>query len=128
MEEVGDRIQFYSADDVPVTPGQMEEGQVTPEELRRASKAPGPKRRTATPRSLRGGETGPQSAAPKKKPTVAILAQSLEEISQTLPALVTQVQNLSDRTAAMEAATSRAADRTSAMRPKVPLLNRIQKK
>lgn len=47
---------------------------------------------------------------------MAALAQSLEQISLTLPALVSQVQDLSSRTAAMEATTRQATDRSSAVR------------
>ena len=112
LEAVGDRILFYSADDVPETPGHLEEGQVTPEEQRRTVPPPGGRRKPATPRAGKGASP----VAAKKKPTVAALAQSLEEISQTLPVLVSQVQSLSDRTAAMEATTTMAADRTSALR------------
>ena len=72
-------------------------------------------RRKATAHAGSGGG-GDAGQLPKKRPTVATLAKSIEEISLTLPSLVTQVQELASRTAAMEETTNRASDRTSALR------------
>ena len=113
LANVGERIQFYSADDVPVTPLPHEGGADTPRELRGHPAKPAP-RRKATAHAGSGG--GGDAGLPKKRPTVATLARSIEEISLTLPSLVTQVQELASRTAAMEETTNRASDRTSALR------------
>ena len=65
-----------------------------------------------------GGVTGkgsPQTSA-RKKPTVATLADSLEKLSQALPAITTQLQDLSSRTAAIEANVANPPDKSSILR------------
>ena len=99
--EVSERIQFYSAEEVPETPP-----------------APAPKR--STRRRTPGGGSGggdQTAAAAKRRPTVAQLAESLEALTATLPGITSKLQELSERTSAME--TERgvtSADRPSALR------------
>ena len=116
LDSVGERILFYSADEVPLTPGPLDDGVETPRGGGEPEARVPARRRASTP--LGGGKGGQQATTSpqKKRPTVASLAQSLEQISQTLPALVNQVQDLSSRTAAMEAATKQVTDRSSALR------------
>eukprot|EP00435_Cladocopium_sp_Y103_P012701 s233_g3.t1 len=62
------RVQFYSADEVPETP------------------PPEPQRRSARRKAPGVGTTGEKpTASPKKRPTVAQLADSLSEITAALP-------------------------------------------
>lgn len=96
--ETSDRLQFYSADEVPETP-------TTP--VRQS-------RRRATPGS--GGPRGSSAAAPKKRITVASLAESLDAISDALPAITQQLSDLSMRTAAIEAGVAEPPSRASALR------------
>ena len=100
-----DRIQFYSADEVPETPKEA------------TGKTP---KRRAQPAGSGGGGNAPK-ASPKKRPTVAQLAESLEQISSSLPAFAAQLQELSARTSAMEAQSPQQKGRQSALR--VPLGN-----
>lgn len=95
-----ERVQYYSADDVPETPP------VPPE------KRPGRRR---APGAGSGGD-GPAKEPSRKKPTVSQLAESLQEISQTLPGITSKLQELTERTAAIEAMGGRPAERASALR------------
>ena len=61
------------------------------------------------------GKGSPQTSA-RKKPTVATLADSLEKLSQALPAITTQLQDLSSRTAAIEANVANPPDKSSILR------------
>lgn len=97
--ETSDRLQFYSADETEPPP------------LSKRKAAPG----GATP----GGRV-PKSSA-KRKITVATLAESLQQITQALPALSNQLHDLAQRTAAIKARTARGPDRASALR--MPLGN-----
>ena len=97
-EQAGERIQFYSAEDVPETP-----------------RSPSPKR-AARRKGPRAGTTGAAPAAPKKRPTVSSLAESLEVLTLTLPTLTEKIQDLAARTEAMEEQIQRPQDRTSALR------------
>eukprot|EP00435_Cladocopium_sp_Y103_P060998 s1156_g22.t1 len=81
------RVQFYSADEVPITPPAA-----VP---KRSAKRRGPGAGT-------GGEGSAKAAAAKKRPTVNQLAESLEAITTALPAITSQLQELSARTDAME--------------------------
>lgn len=93
--ELLERIQFYSADEVPETP-----------------MAPSAKR---TPRRrVPGGGTGGGSAP--KRPTVASLAESLEALTQSLPVITEKLQELSLRQDAMEAGAQKLPERPSALR------------
>ena len=106
-----ERMQFYSADEVPETPHPGTE-EALPEADSPVEQQP-PGRRRAP-----GGVTGkgsPQSSA-RKKPTVATLADSLEKLSQALPAITTQLQDLSSRTAAIEANVANPPDKSSILR------------
>ena len=99
-EEVAERIQFYSAEDVPET---------TPPQAPRRQ----PRRRT--PGGGSGG--GDPAVSAKKRPTVAQLAESLEALTAALPGITSKLQELSERTSAMETERSTAApDRQSALR------------
>ena len=55
-------------------------------------------------------------ASAKKKITMASLAESLDQITQALPALSNQLHHLTQRTAAIEAGSMRGPDRASALR------------
>lgn len=97
--EPPERLQYYSAEDVPETP--------TSAQPKRSSRrrAPG------------AGTTGDRGVpSQKKRPTVAQLADAIQEISSTLPSLTSKLQELNDRTAAMEAQDGRPAERSSALR------------
>lgn len=96
-EQVADRIQFYSADEVPTTP----------------SVAP---KRQARRRVPGAGTGGGDSAASKRRPTVASLAESLAAITQALPEITSTLADLKDSTEAMEAGMQRPTDRASALR------------
>jgi hypothetical protein len=87
----GERAAFYSA--------QEEEEEAEPASPSYAPLPPRP-RAKAAPGTGRG--EGPQKETQKKRPTVATLSASLEELSGSIPALLQEVRNLSDRTAAME--------------------------
>ena len=97
-ESVMDRIQYYSADEVPETP---------------AEAAP---KRSARRRAPGAGITGEGLPTQKRKPTVASLAESLEALTAALPAITDSLQDLKDRTAAIEAGQTKPSDRTSALR------------
>lgn len=101
VEGDSDRLQFYSADDVP-------------EELPPQSPARRKGRTKAGPAGFGGAE--PSRTSPKRRPTVAQLAESLEAITQTLPNIALQLQDLTARTQAMEAGGPRLPDRPSALR------------
>eukprot|EP00435_Cladocopium_sp_Y103_P053894 s978_g17.t1 len=103
-EGVSERIQYYSAEEVPETP--PDPG------VRRQSRRRGP-----------AGSTGggaPGAAAPKRKVTVAQLAESLAAVTETLPQITTKLQELSERTTMMEQEFSggltKVAGRPSALR------------
>ena len=102
-----DRVQFYSAEEVPVTP---------------TSEPPVPKRQTRrrTPGGTGQEGTGElgKTASPKKRPTVAQLAESISAITDVLPAITNQLQELNERTMAMErgAKTQEPASRPSVLR------------
>ena len=99
--ESSDRLQFYSADEAEPPPPSPP---ARPDAKRRAAPA------GATP-----GGRAPKSVG-KKKVTVASLAESLDQITQALPALSSQLHDLSQRTAAIEAGTAKTSDRASALR------------
>ena len=80
LEEVGERIQFYSADEVPLTPVAVPGANTPPGERAKPARATTPRRPTA-PRGG-GGKGGSPASPQKKRPTVATLAHSLEEIRQ----------------------------------------------
>ena len=107
-DQQAERLHFYSADEVPETP---RETPVVP--------SPTPKRRSTTARHGGDASSPKQPAAVKKRVTVASLAESLDVINQTLPAMIAQMEQLSTRTAAIESATSKPADRASALRQPV---------
>ena len=98
LEEVGERIQFYSADEVPLTPVAMAGANTPPGERTKPARATTPRKVTA-PRG--GGGKGGSPASPP---------------SQRRGQQLQQVRELSDRTAAMEATTAQAADWSSALR------------
>eukprot|EP00438_Fugacium_kawagutii_P010368 Skav231998 [mRNA] locus=scaffold719:448670:469014:- [translate_table: standard] len=104
VEGDSERLQFYSADETQAEP--------TPTSPTRR-----PTRRRAGPGGSGGQDA--QRPAPKRRPTVASLAEALEAISLSLPGITSQLQDLSARTAAMEAGGPRTPDRPSALR--VPL-------
>lgn len=85
-EETESRLQFYSAEDVPETP---------------PSAAPKRAARRRTPEAGTGGGNQPK-AAPKKRTTVSQLAESLDVLTATLPALTSQLQDLTTRTEMIE--------------------------
>ena len=93
-----DRIQYYSADEVSETPP-------------RTAPKRAPRRRAQAP-----GSDGGVPAAAKRRPTVASLAESMDALLTTLPAITEQLQNLQERTEAMEAKEPKAPDRASALR------------
>lgn len=97
--EPTDRIQFYSADEVPETPP------LAPS-AKRASrrKAPGV------------GTDGGVPGVTKKKATVASLAENMETLLSTLPAITQKLQDLQERTEAIETRDQRGPDRVSALR------------
>ena len=103
-EAAPSRIHYYSADEVPETPVATVD-QTSPQPAR-------PIRRKARDGGTPGGGTVP---SPKKRPTVASLAESLEAIQGALPMLTAQLQDLSARTAAMEGSAS-VPQRASALR------------
>ena len=80
--ELGERVMYYSADEVPETPRQ---DVVTPPRSTRP--------KATAPRG--GGDTGKANTqpSPKKKVTVATLAESVEVITKTLPTLVAQCRS-----------------------------------
>ena len=98
-ENVMDRIQYYSADEVPETPAEA-----APKRSARRRRAPG------------AGITGEGLPTQKRKPTVASLAESLEALTAALPVITDSLQDLKDRTAAIEAGQTKPSDRTSALR------------
>ena len=84
-DDPSERRQFYSTEDVPETP-------MAPSAKRAARKrAPGV------------GTGDAAKALPKRRPSVAQLAESLEAITATLPLITDQLADLSERTKAMEA-------------------------
>ena len=96
--EAHSRIAYYSAEEeVPETP--------TVEAT--------PKAASHKPKERGAGTTGDVPKA-KKKPTVASLSESMEQVSQTLPMIMQQLEALQARQNAMEAATS--PGRPSALR------------
>lgn len=95
-EELSDRIQVYSTDEVPETPV-----------------AQAPKRQTR--RRSPGAGTGGREAGPKR-PTVASLAESLETLTNTLPAITARRQDLHGRTEVMEMERAQPPGRPSALR------------
>ena len=102
-----ERMGFYSAveEEVPETPSRGA-----------APNGPSPKEK-ARPKALPGtSDTG--QPRPKKKPTVASLAESLDQVVGVLPALTEQVQKLVARTEKLEASSpARAPEaRPSALR------------
>lgn len=101
--ESSDRLQFYSADEAG-DPAPPSSPRPKPATRRRATASGGPPG---------GGRSG---SAPRRKPTVANLAESLEEIAKVLPSVTTQLQDLTERTTAIEAHMSKPPDRTSALR------------
>ena len=90
-----ERIQYYSADEVPETPA-------------------APPRPATRRRGPGAGTTGGGQPPSRRKPTVASLAESLEAITTTLPAITASLQELRERTEAIEA--QRPLDRPSALR------------
>ena len=90
-----ERIQYYFADEVPET---------TAAPPRPATRRRGPG----------AGTTGGGQPPSRRKPTVASLAESLEAITTTLPAITASLQELRERTEAIEA--QRPLDRPSALR------------
>lgn len=90
-----ERIQYYSADEVPETP-------LAPQ-AKRATRRKGP-----------GAGTGGGTTA--RRPTVASLAESIEALTQTLPAISEKLQELTLRQEAMEAGALRPPERASALR------------
>eukprot|EP00435_Cladocopium_sp_Y103_P064915 s1184_g26.t1 len=102
----GELVAFYSA----------EEGDVVPETPR----ATLPPRRRAT--QPNGGESASLDDRPgpkKVRPTVATLAASLEQVTNTLPALVAQMEKLTERTENVEQQLRGEVSRPSAL--KTPL-------
>eukprot|EP00435_Cladocopium_sp_Y103_P016191 s1218_g4.t1 len=96
-----DRLQYYSADDVPTTPV-----------------APAPKRtaRRKAPGVGTGGGGDPEKAQ-KKRPTVAQLSETLESVAAALPGITSKLQAISERQDAMEAGLSSGrSERQSALR------------
>ena len=99
-------IGFYSAAEeevVPETPGMN-------------VPAPSPKRvgRQRAPQP-NGGPGAKQAATPAKRPTVAQLASALDQVSVSLPAMVSQLENLARRQDAMEAHLHKEVSRPSAL-------------
>ena len=94
-------LAFYSA----------EEGELVPETPK--TEKPSPKR-SSRARSLDGGDGG-RGTVPAKRPTVAQLAVSLEQVNQTLPMMVEQLKMLTDRQNAIEANLQRGTSRPSAL-------------
>ena len=90
-----ERIQYYSADEVPETP-------LAPQ-AKRATRRKGP-----------GAGTGGGTAT--RRPTVASLAESIEALTQTLPAISEKLQELTLTQEAMEAGALRPPERASALR------------
>ena len=97
-EDLESRLHFYSAEEVPTTP---------PVAPRRTARRKGPGVGTT-------GDEAPKPAA-KKRPTVNQLAESLEVLTSTLPAITTQLQELSLRTEVIEQGMSNVS-RPSALR------------
>ena len=83
-EQVAERIQYYSADEVPVTPT---------EAPKRAPRRRGPG----------AGFGGDESTAQRRKLTVASLAESIAAITQALLEITSTLADLKGRTEAMEA-------------------------
>ena len=107
--EGGDRLHYYSAEEVQAEEEEMIPEVPTQEPL--AGILPGAKR-AAKP--ISGAGKPKVSAQPRtKKPTVAQLTTSLESIMSALPVLTRQMEELSQRTKAME--TSSRDPRTSAL-------------
>ena len=90
-----ERIQYYSADEVPETPA-------------------APPRPATRRRGPGAGTTGGGQPPSRRKPMVASLAESLEAITTTLPAITASLQELRERAEAIEA--QRPLDRPSALR------------
>lgn len=99
-QDAPDRLQYYSAEEVPVTP------------------PPTAPKRTPRRRNPGGGVGGGegQPGTQKPRPTVASLAKSLEEITLALPGITSQLEELSQRTSAMEGNAARPPDRASALK------------
>lgn len=102
------RIQFYSADEEvgePGTPG--------PAASPAAPKASPSKPRRKAP----AGGTGGGVSEPRKRATVASLAENVQMLTDALPMLTQQVQDLTQRTAAIEKSGQAALpERLSALR------------
>lgn len=96
-------LVFYTAD----------EGDTVPETPR--PEIPSPKRASrARAQQPDGGEPG-RGSGTSKRPTVAQLASSLDQVNQTLPQVVDQLRVLVERQDAMEAQLHRGMSRPSAL-------------
>ena len=104
LEQAGlsqDRMQFYSADEVPETPEAT--AKVSPSK---------PKRRTPGG-AMPGGDS---ERAQRKKPTIASVSEAVEKMAAALPGLSLQLQDLVTRTTALEAQSGQVPDRPSVLR------------
>ena len=86
-KDLAERVQFYSAGE--------EEVELLPVE---------PPSRRKNPITISSAEKGAGPSEKPKRPTVAKLAESLEQITAVLPTLTAQIQELSERTSSIEAA------------------------